>query len=63
VLFLCGKGGSRMTETQTVSPVSQLHTEIIDGATYNVISNYIGDIPLLDLFKKLLKRDLERPGD
>jgi len=52
-----------MTETQTVSPVSQLHTEIIDGATYNVISNYIGDIPLLDLFKKLLKRDLERPGD
>ena len=42
------------------SPTSQLHTQMIDGATYEVVSNYVGDISLLDLFKQMLKRDLER---
>jgi len=39
---------------------SQLHTQTIDGATYEVVSNYIGDIALLDLFKQMLRRDMER---
>lgn len=52
-----------MTETQTVSPASQLHVEVIDGATYEVTSNYKGDISLFDLFKQMLKRDLERSED
>jgi len=52
-----------MTEAQTVSPASQLHIETIDGATYEVASNYKGDISLLDLFKQMLKRDLERPEE
>lgn len=50
-----------MTEIQTVSSASQLHIETIDGSTYEVISNYIGKLSLLDLLKQLLKRDLERP--
>lgn len=49
-----------MTEIQTVSPSSQLHIETVDEATYEVASNYIGNISLLDLIKQLLKRDLER---
>jgi hypothetical protein len=52
-----------MTDTQTVSPASQLHVETIEGASYEVVSNYIGDISLLDLFKQMLKRDLERSED
>jgi hypothetical protein len=57
------QGGNRMTDTQTVSPASQLHVETIEGASYEVVSNYIGDISLLDLFKQMLKRDLERLED
>lgn len=52
-----------MTETQTISSASQLHIETIDGATYEVTSNYIGEISLLDLLKRMLKRDLERSED
>ena len=36
------------------------HIEIIDGATYEVTSNYVGDVSILDIFKKMLKRDIER---
>jgi len=39
---------------------SQSHTIKIDGASYYVTSNYIGKIPLLELFKQMLKRDIER---
>ena len=43
-----------------VFPAEQLHVQTIDGATYEVVSNYVGDISLLDLFKQMLKRDIER---
>jgi len=52
-----------MVDIQTLPPASQLHVEIIDGSTYEVISNYIGELPFLDLLKQMLKRDLERPEE
>lgn len=39
---------------------SRLNVEIVDGTTYEVTSNYIGDMSILDLFKYMLKRDIER---
>ena len=50
-----------MEKSQTASLVSQLHIETIEGTTYEVTSNYIRDISLLDLFKEMLKRDFEIP--
>lgn len=52
-----------MVEVKTLPSTSQLHVEIIDGATYEVISNYKGEISFLDLLKQMLKRDLERPEE
>ena len=52
-----------MVEAKTLPPASQLHVEMIDGSTYEVISNYIGEISFLDLLKQMLKRDLERPEE
>ena len=49
-----------MIDVKENSPVSQFHVEIIDGAKYEVNSNYVGKIPLLDLLKQILKRDMER---
>ena len=31
-----------------------------DGTTYEVASNYVGNISLLELFKLMLKRDIEK---
>jgi len=50
-----------MVDAKTLPPASQLHVDIIDGATYEVISNYMGEISFLNLLKQMLKRDLERP--
>jgi len=50
-----------MSEHNTVSPASKLNVVTVNGATYEVVSNYIGDISLIDLLKRMLKRDLERP--
>jgi hypothetical protein len=52
-----------MNQCQTAPPTSQFHVEVIDGATYEVTSNYMGEISLLDLFKQMLKRDMERVED
>ena len=38
----------------------QTHSEAIDGTTYEVTSNYVGSIKLLDLFKLMLQRDIEK---
>jgi len=40
--------------------MAQTHIKTIGGATYEVTSNYIGDVSLLELFKRMLKRDVER---
>ena len=45
---------------QIISPTSLCHVEIIDGARYEVISNYLGSVSFFDLLKQLLKRDMER---
>lgn len=49
-----------MSQFQTIPSPSQLHVITVDGATYEVISNYKGDISLFDLFKQMIKRDMER---
>lgn len=48
-----------MTDTQMILS-DNVHIETIDGTTYEVTSNYNGEISLLDLLKKMLKRDIER---
>jgi len=49
-----------MTQCQTIQSPSQFHVVTVDGATYEVTSNYKGEITFLDLLKHLLKRDMER---
>ena len=49
-----------LTADQTVSPASLHRVITIDGARYEVTSNYIGKVTFLDLLKQMLKRDLER---
>ena len=39
---------------------TQVRSMEIDGAIYEIVSNYIGSIPLLELLKLMLKRDLEK---
>jgi hypothetical protein len=46
--------------TQAIYPTSLCHVEIIDGAKYEVTSNYMGAVSFLDLLKQMLKRDLEQ---
>ena len=62
-LFLKRKEGNVMAVTQTIPPASRFHIVTINGATYEVTSNYIGDVSFLDLLKQILKRDLERPEE
>ena len=45
---------------QNIQPLNNFHVEVIDGTIYEVTSNYNGNLNLLDLFKKMLKRDMER---
>jgi hypothetical protein len=52
--------GEKMPDVQALPTISVVHIETINGATYEVTSNYIGNISLLDLLKQMLKRDLER---
>jgi hypothetical protein len=49
-----------MPEEIIVPPTSEVRKEVINGATYELTSNYNGDISLLDLLKQMLKRDMER---
>ena len=49
-----------MNQCQTTQSSSQFHIMTVDEATYEVISNYKGDISLFDLFKQMIKRDMER---
>jgi len=39
---------------------AQVRSIEFDGTTYEVASNYVGNIPLLELFKLMLKRDIEK---
>ncbi len=39
-----------------------MNIEEINGVKYEVCSNYIGEISLLELLKKLIKRDIEKQG-
>lgn len=41
-------------------PPKSSHVVMIDGARYEVISNYNGSVSILDIFKQMLKRDIER---
>jgi len=54
------KEGMNMTQCKTIQPSSQFHVVTVDGARYEVTSNYKGEITYLDLLKKMLKRDIER---
>ena len=49
-----------METIETMSQTSLRHIVVIDGARYEVTSNYLGKITFLDLLKQMLKRDLER---
>lgn len=49
-----------MTQCQTIQSSSQFHIVTVDGATYEVTSNYKGELTFLDLLKQMLKRDIER---
>jgi len=49
-----------MEAVQNNSTVSLRHVETIDGARYEVTSNYVGNITFLELLKQMLKRDMER---
>jgi len=51
---------NKMLPTKNVQPLPKIHVEIIDGATYEVTSNYNGNVSILDIFKQMLKRDIER---
>ena len=55
-----GKEGMGMTQHKTIQPSSQFHVVTVEGATYEVVSNYNGKMTYLDLLKKMLKRDIER---
>ena len=50
----------RTVAEQVISPESRYHIETVDGARYEVTSNYIGKVTFLDLLKQMLKRDIER---
>jgi hypothetical protein len=52
--------GNYMPEIKDISPKSETHIEIINGATYIVTSNYVGNITLFELLKQMLKRDFEK---
>ena len=52
-----------MAETQTISKSCELNIVTVNGAIYEVNSNYVGNISFLDLLKQILKRDLERLRD
>ena len=49
-----------MAEEKTVHQHSETRIVTIDGATYKVTSRYVGNIPLLDLLKQMIKRDLQK---
>ena len=57
---MCISSQSNMLQNKSVQPLKKTHVEVIDGATYEVTSNYIGDRTILDIFKQMLKRDIER---
>jgi len=44
---------------QTKIP-AQIRSIELDGTIYEVASNYVGNITLLELFKFMLKRDIEK---
>lgn len=50
-------GVSQSKENQSTN---SFHVEVVDGANYEVTSNYIGDVSILDVFKQMLKRDIEQ---
>jgi len=49
-------------QCSTNETTSLFHVEMVDGATYEVTSNYSGNMTYLDLLKQMLKRDIERCG-
>ena len=51
---------NNILQSQSVQPPKKRHVEVINGATYEVISNYVGNASILDIFKQMLKRDIER---
>jgi len=51
---------NNILQNKKVQPPQKFHVEIIDGATYEVTSNYNGNVSILDIFKQMLKRDVER---
>lgn len=55
----CPNCGSELNDKKVMA-FDKICTKVIDRTKYEVISNYNGDISLLDLLKKLLKRDIER---
>ena len=52
-----------MEGTKRIATSSKHHIVTVSGATYEVTSNYIGDVSFIDLLKQMLKRDLERPEE
>lgn len=48
-----------MVQCQTQQQ-SQVHSETIENTAYEVISNYIGNISLIDLLKLMIKRDITK---
>jgi len=48
------------TATAQTKIPAQIHSTELDGTIYEVASNYVGNIPLLELFKLMLKRDIEK---
>lgn len=49
-----------MAQCEAIKLQSQHHVITVDGATYEVTSNYKGEVAFLDLLKQMLKRDMER---
>lgn len=39
---------------------SRYHEEVINKIRFEVTSNYLGKVSLLDLIKEMIKRDLEK---
>ena len=51
---------SNATATGQAKMPAQIRSVEFDGTIYEVASNYVGNIPLLELFKLMLKRDIEK---
>ena len=51
---------TKATATAQTKIPAKIHSTEFDGTIYEVASYYVGNISLIELFKLMLKRDIEK---